>query len=228
MFTPFHKPPYTYPYGRSVDETTTATIYPKISECQRALDVLTLQPTPYDPNYVKGLYSKYTYSDDDFYPETKGKVEESDRSSSANSTLMGSGYIIDSDTDMLINTSSYFGDDDIYPLARGEIKDNSPSPIGKHCMMALRGKESGNRVHGGHDRRNASGQIINQAQIRHARWAYTGELPLGINPGEDELAALHFIISEQKAQLDSKKRVLERRRAEADASSQRRANLSSY
>jgi hypothetical protein len=23
MFTPFHKPLYTYPYGRSVDETTT-------------------------------------------------------------------------------------------------------------------------------------------------------------------------------------------------------------
>jgi hypothetical protein len=23
MFTPFHKPPYTYPYGRSIDETTT-------------------------------------------------------------------------------------------------------------------------------------------------------------------------------------------------------------
>jgi hypothetical protein len=23
MFTPFHKPPYTYPYGRSVNETTT-------------------------------------------------------------------------------------------------------------------------------------------------------------------------------------------------------------
>jgi hypothetical protein len=23
MFTPFHKPPYTYPYDRSVDETTT-------------------------------------------------------------------------------------------------------------------------------------------------------------------------------------------------------------
>jgi hypothetical protein len=27
MFTPFHKPPYTYPYGRSVDETTTAGEY---------------------------------------------------------------------------------------------------------------------------------------------------------------------------------------------------------
>jgi hypothetical protein len=24
VFTPFHKPPYTYPYGRSVDETMTA------------------------------------------------------------------------------------------------------------------------------------------------------------------------------------------------------------
>jgi hypothetical protein len=23
VFTPFHKPPYTYPYGRSIDETTT-------------------------------------------------------------------------------------------------------------------------------------------------------------------------------------------------------------
>jgi hypothetical protein len=26
MFTPFHKPPYPYPYGRSVDETTTYAI----------------------------------------------------------------------------------------------------------------------------------------------------------------------------------------------------------
>jgi hypothetical protein len=26
VFTPFHKPPYTYPYGRSVDETTTRTV----------------------------------------------------------------------------------------------------------------------------------------------------------------------------------------------------------
>jgi hypothetical protein len=24
VFTPFHKPPYTYPYGRSVDETMTS------------------------------------------------------------------------------------------------------------------------------------------------------------------------------------------------------------
>jgi hypothetical protein len=25
MFTPFQKPPYTYPYGRSIDETMTST-----------------------------------------------------------------------------------------------------------------------------------------------------------------------------------------------------------
>jgi hypothetical protein len=46
-------------------EGTTA-IYPMISECQRALDALSLHPTPYDPNYVEGLYSYYTCSDDDF------------------------------------------------------------------------------------------------------------------------------------------------------------------
>jgi hypothetical protein len=35
----------------------TAVIYPTIFECQRALDALTLQPTPYNPNYVEWLYS---------------------------------------------------------------------------------------------------------------------------------------------------------------------------
>jgi hypothetical protein len=35
----------------------TAAIYPTISECERALNALTLQPTPYDPDYVEGLYS---------------------------------------------------------------------------------------------------------------------------------------------------------------------------
>jgi hypothetical protein len=140
-----------------------------ISECQRALDALTLHPTPYDPNYVEGLYSEYTCSGDDFYPETKGKVEESESSSSANSALTGSRYIIDSDADMVINTSSYVGDDDIYPLARGEIEDNLPSSAGKHCMMASHGEESRSRVHGGRVRQTASGRIINQAQIQHAR-----------------------------------------------------------
>jgi hypothetical protein len=36
---------------------STAAIYPMISECERALNALTLQPTPCDPDYVEGLYS---------------------------------------------------------------------------------------------------------------------------------------------------------------------------
>jgi hypothetical protein len=49
----------------------TTAIYPTISECKWALNALMLQPTPYDPNYVEGLYSDYMCSDDDVYPEAK-------------------------------------------------------------------------------------------------------------------------------------------------------------
>jgi hypothetical protein len=45
-----------------------------ISECEWALNTLTLQPTPYDPDYFEGLYSDYTCSNDDVYPEAKGKI----------------------------------------------------------------------------------------------------------------------------------------------------------
>jgi hypothetical protein len=52
----------------------TAAVYPTISECERGLNALTLRTTPYDPNYVEGLYSDYTCLDnDDIYPEAKGK-----------------------------------------------------------------------------------------------------------------------------------------------------------
>jgi hypothetical protein len=53
----------------------TAAVYPTISECDRALNALTLRTAPYDPDYVEGLYSDYTCSDDDddVYPEAKGK-----------------------------------------------------------------------------------------------------------------------------------------------------------
>jgi hypothetical protein len=53
----------------------TAAVYPTISECDRALNALTLCTTPYDPDYIEGLYSDYTCSDDDddVYPEAKGK-----------------------------------------------------------------------------------------------------------------------------------------------------------
>jgi hypothetical protein len=43
----------------------TAAIYPTISECEWALNALMLHPTPYDPDYVEGLYSDYTCSDYD-------------------------------------------------------------------------------------------------------------------------------------------------------------------
>jgi hypothetical protein len=51
---------------------------------------------------------------------------------------------------------------------------------------------------------------------------------LGPNPSPEEVAALRFIIQEQKDQINADKRVLERRREEADASSKRRAELSSH
>jgi hypothetical protein len=105
---------------------------------------------------------------------------------------------------MLIDRSSYVSDDDIYPLVCGEIKDDSRLPTSMHCMMASHGDASGSRVNEGHDRRTASGQDITQAQIRHARRVYTGEIPLGLNPREDEMVALRFIINEQKPSLIAK------------------------
>jgi hypothetical protein len=56
----------------------TVAVYPTISECERALNALTLRTMPYDPDYVEGLYSDYTCSDDnDIYPEAKGKIGNS-------------------------------------------------------------------------------------------------------------------------------------------------------
>jgi hypothetical protein len=50
----------------------------------------------------------------------------------------------------------------------------------------------------------------------------------GPNPSPEEVAALWFIIQEQKDQISSERRILERRRDEANASSRRRAELSSH
>jgi hypothetical protein len=54
-------------------------VYPTISECKRALNALTLCPTPYDPDYVEGIYSDYTCSDDNVYPKAKGKIGNSEQ-----------------------------------------------------------------------------------------------------------------------------------------------------
>jgi hypothetical protein len=48
---------------------------------------------------------------------------------------------------------------------------------------------------------------------------YVGEADMGPNPSPQELAVLRFIIQEQKDQISADRRILERRRDEADASS---------
>jgi hypothetical protein len=206
----------------------TTTIYPTISECEHALNALTLQPAPYDPDYVEGLYSDYTCSDDDVYPEAKGKIGNSASSCSSKSAISGSGYMVDYDSNTMIEAGSCIGDDDIYPLAQGEISDDSIPPFGGHYMMASHGDGNEHGANSNRDRSNAGGRFITQNQIRHARKVYSGEVPMGPNPSPEEVAALRFIIQEQKDQISNKRRILERRRDEADASSRRRAELSSH
>jgi hypothetical protein len=71
----------------------TAAVYPMIFECERALNALTLQTAPYDPDYVEGLYSDYICSDDDddVYPEAKGKIGNSASSDSSESATSSNG-----------------------------------------------------------------------------------------------------------------------------------------
>jgi hypothetical protein len=208
-------------------EGTTA-IYPMISECERALNALTLHPTPYDPDYVEGLYSDYTCSNDDIYPEAKGKIGNSASSYSSKSTMSDGGYVVDYDSDTMIKVGSCIEDDNVYPLTLGEISNDSIPLFRGHCMMASHGDGNEHRANNNRDRPNTGGRFITQEQIRHARKVYSGEAPLGPNPSPKEVAALRFIIQEQKDQINADKRVLERHREEADASSRRRAELSSH
>jgi hypothetical protein len=67
-------------------------------------------------------------SDDNVYPEAKGKIGNSASSYSSDSTISGSGYVVNYDSDTMI-----------YPLAQGEISDDSIPPFGGHCMMASHG-----------------------------------------------------------------------------------------
>jgi hypothetical protein len=140
----------------------TAAIYPTISECERALNALTLQPTPYDPDYVEGLYSDYTCSDDNVYPEAKGKIGNSASSCSSKSAVSGNGYVVDYDSDTMIEVGSCIRDDDIYPLAQGEISVDSTPPFGGHCMMASHGDGNEHEANSNRDRSNAGGQFITQ------------------------------------------------------------------
>jgi hypothetical protein len=120
---------------------------------------------PYDPDYVEGLYSDYTCSDDDVYPKAKGKIGNSVSSHSSESTISGSGYVVDYDYDTMIEAGSYIGDDDIYPLAQGEISDDSILPSGRHCMMASHGDGNDHGANSNQGRPTAGGRFITQTQI---------------------------------------------------------------
>jgi hypothetical protein len=207
----------------------TAAVYPTISECERALNALTLRTAPYDPDYVEGLYSDYTCSDDDdVYPEAKGKIGNSDSSCSSGSVTSSNEYMVDYDSDLLVEVESYLRDDDMYPTALGEISDDSTPSFGGHCMMASHGDGNDNRANDSRNWSNTGRQFITQDQIRYARRVYAGEVDMGPNPSPQELAALWFIVQEQKDQISTDRRILERCRDEADASSRRRAALSSH
>jgi hypothetical protein len=183
----------------------TAAIYPTISECERALNAITLQPTPYDPDYIEGLYSNYTCSDDNVYLEAKGKIGNSVSSYSSESAISGSGYVVDYDSDTMIEAGSCIRDDDIYPLAQGKISDDSVPPFGGHCMMASHGDGNKHGANSNRDRPTVGGRFITQNQIRHARKVYSGEVPMGPNPSPEEVAALRFIIQEQKDHISSER-----------------------
>jgi hypothetical protein len=128
----------------------TAAVYPTISECERALNALTLRTTPYDPDYIEGPYSDYTCSDDnDIYPEAKGKIGNSDSSYSSESATSSNEYMVDYDSDLMIEVESYFRDDDTYLPALGEISDDSTPAFGGHCMMASHGDRNENRANDG-------------------------------------------------------------------------------
>jgi hypothetical protein len=184
---------------------------------------------PYDPDYVKGLYSDYTcLDDDDVYPEAKGKIGNSASSYSSESATSSNGYTVIYDPDFMIEVGSYVGDDNIYPPALDEISDDSTPSFGGHCMMASHGDGNEHRSNDGQNQSNTGRQFITQDQIRYARRVYTGEADMGPNPSPQELAALRFVIQEQKVQISANRRILERRRDEADASNRRRVERSSH
>jgi hypothetical protein len=188
----------------------TAAVYPTIFECEWALNALTLCITPYDPDYVEGLYSDYTCSDDnDVYPEAKGKIGNSDNSYLSGSATSSNEYMVDYDSDLMVEVESYLRDDDIYPPALGEISDDSIPLFGGHCMMASHGDGDEHRSNDGRNRSNTGRQFITQEQIWYARRMYAGEADMGPNPSPQELATLRFIVQEQKDQISADRRILE-------------------
>jgi hypothetical protein len=184
----------------------TAAVYPTISECERALNALTLRTAPYDPNYVEGLYSDYTCSDDDddVYPEAKEKIGNSASSCSPSEYAASSNdYAADYDSNFMIEVGSYVENDDVYPPALGEISDDSIPWSRGHCMMASHDDGNENRANDGRNRTNIGRQVVTHDQIRLARRVYAGEANFGPNPSPSDMAALRFVVQEQKDQISA-------------------------
>jgi hypothetical protein len=193
----------------------TAAVYPMISECDRALNALTLRTAPYDPDYVEGLYSDYTCSDDDndVYPKAKGKIGNSASSASpCESATSSDGYAADYDSDFMIEVGSYVESDDVYPPVLGKIIDDLTPWSGGHCMMALHGDRNENRDSDSQNRTDSGRHVVTHDRIRFARRVYAGEVNFGPNPSPSDMAALRFVVQEQKDQISADRRVLERRR----------------
>jgi hypothetical protein len=187
----------------------TAAVYPTVSECERPLNALTLHTAPYDPDYVEGLYSDYTCfdDDDDVYPEAKGKIGNSASSCSPSESTTSSN---DYDSDFMIEVGPYVENDDVYPPALGKISDDSIPWSGGHCMMASYNDGNENRANDDQNRTNSGRQVVTHDQIRLARRVYAGEANFGPNPSPSDMAALRFVVQEQKDQISTDRRILER------------------
>jgi hypothetical protein len=209
----------------------TSAVYLTISKCDRALNALMLRTAPYDPDYVEGLYSDYTCldDDDDVYPEAKGKIGNSASfASPCESTASSDGYTADYDSNFMIEVEPYVESDNVYPPALGKISDDSTLWSGGQSMMASHNDGNENRDNDGQNWMNSGCQVVTHSQIRFARRVYVVEANFVPNPSPSDLAVFRFIVQEQKDQIKADKRVLERCREEADASSRRWAERSSH
>jgi hypothetical protein len=95
-------------------------------------------------------------------PRSQGKIGNSDSSYSSESAASSNRYMVDYDSDIMIEVGSYIGDNDVYPPALGEISDDSIPPFGGHCMMASHGDGNEHRSNDGRNRSNTGRQFITQ------------------------------------------------------------------
>jgi hypothetical protein len=109
----------------------------------------------------------------------------------------------------MIEVGPYVESDDVYPPALGEINDDSTPWSGGHCMMASHDDRNKNGGNNGRNRADSGCQVVTHDQIWFARRVYAGEVNFGPNPSPSDMAALRFVVQEQKDQISADRRVLE-------------------